>query len=232
MDEDLEPAHHAPRHGRPNPYFDACPFQYRSGPCVAGGESIIMSAGIIKKIVRAVGRICRASALFIKPEGRANLANYAAILCRSHTQHFSERQRLGVCQVIDMQCRFIRTKNRAPNIATFDIPPGFSVAIDGTVTPTDHCMGAVKHRIGELVGANEVAQIFTFSDNGHDQADMYAIGFDKDHHAVTGFCPSRIHGQVAAYECGRHVKADNQHGPAEQCAQCCPDVVDAKQFQV
>ncbi len=70
-------------------------------------------------------------------------------------------------------------------------------------------MGAIKLRVCELVGANEIAQVITSGRNRHDQADMHAIGFHKNVDAVRRLLPFAIRGYVAADQRRHHVTSDS-----------------------
>lgn len=134
--------------------------------------------------------------------------------------------------MINVERREIRTDNRSRNIAAFDIAPRLRIAVDATMTPTDHRVGAVKITIAQMLGTNKVAEVFARCGHRYDQADMHAVGFDENVDTFLRFPPVAVRRNMAADERSCHENPDNKQRPPDQGTQRRRQAVDTKQFQV
>jgi hypothetical protein len=111
----------------------------------------------IEHIIGAISWACHAVSLCVEDKGRSYIADNAVILGWRHPQHLAARRDLRIEQVIDMHQYIIRSEHRTGNIGTADICPGFAVPIYAAMPPADHCMRAIKCRLAQLVGSDQVA---------------------------------------------------------------------------
>ena len=142
------------------------------------------------------------------------------------------RGRAGVDEVVDMQCRVVRTDNRRADIAALHIAPRPGIAIDPAMAPADHRMGAVEVCTGEMFGADQVGKVFPRCRHRDDQADMHTVGLNEYRNTAIGFAPIGIGRDKTPGQRAEEIDTHQQQRPADNRAQCAPKAVDAKQFQV
>ena len=142
------------------------------------------------------------------------------------------RGRAGIDQVIDMQGCFVRADNGRRYVPAPHIAPCLCIAIDVAMAPADHGVSAIEIDVAQMLGSDEVRQIFPRRRHRHDQADMHAVVFNKYRNAAFGFAPIGICRDETSDQRGYEVDTDNQQWPAYYRPQGASKAVDAKQFQV
>lgn len=168
-----------------------------------------MADTVIEQVALAIGRIGRAPAIGGQPECRSNRRHDAVKLRLRDEEAFAVRGRARINQMVDVQRRFVRTNDGGCDICGFDITPGARIAIDAAVAPADHGVRAVKIAICKMLRSDQVRQILTRSRHWHNQADMHAVGLDKNGYTPIWLSPIIIGGNEAAPKGGKEKHADN-----------------------
>lgn len=119
------------------------------------------------------------------------------------------RGRARVNQMVDVQRRFVGADDGGCNICGFDITPSARIAIDAAVAPADHDVRSIKIAVCKMLRSDQVRQILTRSRHWHNQADMHAVGLDKNGYTPIWLSPIIIGGNEAAPKGGKEKHADN-----------------------
>lgn len=119
-----------------------------------------MALAVVEQVIRPIGGIGLALPIGGQAKGGADRGDDAAILPLADKEALAMRGRAGVDEVVDMQGRVVRSDDGRPDIATLDIAPCPGIAIDPAMSPADHCVGAIKVAVGQMLGTDQVGQVF------------------------------------------------------------------------